>query len=192
MRYLSALAALAIISLALTAQLAAQDAATAAWRRFSARASQTLLEAQRMPAAVPPLPAGVAALGFNEFFHPVVGDRGLDLSVRLKSLDGKRVRIAGFMTRDVVRHRGLFLLTAWPTKIENDGFCLSDDLPPALLHVLLPNGAEREPVAYVPGPLLLTGILEVGLQLTADGRNSYVRLRLDAPLSAPVAANPAQ
>jgi len=161
---------------------AADDSATAAaWRRFSAQSARVLLEAQRAPLTPPPLPEGVAELGFREFFSPVVGDRGLDYSERMRALHGRRVRIAGFMTRDFVRHPGVFLLTGWPTKVESDGYCFNDELPPATLHVVLAASAADEPAPYIPGPMLLTGTLMVGPSAMADGRNAVARLVLDAP-----------
>ncbi len=178
---------IAFILLTVAPVFAGETVTSFAWRRFSAQAARTLLEAQRAPATIPPPPAGVAELSFNEFFSPVVGDRGLDLSTKFRALHGQRVRIAGHMTREMVRQPGLFLLTAWPTKIESDGFCFSDDLPPAVLHVLLPAGREGEPPPYVPGLLLLTGTLEVGPLSATQGRNSIARLRLDPPAVAAAA-----
>lgn len=172
---------LALALLTLAPVFAGETVTSAAWRRFSAQAARTLLEAQRAPAAIPPPPDGITELSFKDFFSPVVGDRGLDLSAKLLALDGRRVRVAGYMTREIVRRPGQFLLTAWPTKIESDGYCFSDDLPPAVLHVLLPAGSASAPAPYVPGLMLLTGTLEVGPKPSSDGRNSIARLRLDAP-----------
>jgi hypothetical protein len=161
--------------------LAAEDSAAAAWRRFSAQSARVLLEAQRAPLASEALPEGVAELSFREFFSPVVGDRGPEYTARMRALHGRRVRIAGFMTRDFVRHPGVFLLTGWPTKVESDGYCFNDELPPATLHVVLPPAAAGEPAPYVPGPMLLTGTLLVGPSAMPDGRNAVARLVLDAP-----------
>jgi len=166
--------------------LAAENSATAAvWRRFAAQSARVLLEAQRAPLTPPPLPAGVEELTFREFFSPVVGDRGLDYSERMRAMHGRRVRIAGFMTRDFVRHPGVFLLTGWPTKVESDGFCFNDELPPATLHVVLPPSAAGEPAPYIPGPMLITGTLQVGPSLMPDGRNAVARLVLDGPAAGP-------
>lgn len=165
---------------------AAEDSTTAAvWRRFAAQSARVLLEAQRAPLTPPPLPAGVEELTFREFFSPVVGDRGLDYSERMRALHGRRVRIAGFMTRDFVRHPGVFLLTGWPTKVESDGYCFNDELPPATLHVVLPPSAAGEPAPYIPGPMLITGTLQVGPSLMPDGRNAVARLVLDGPAAGP-------
>lgn len=170
---------------------AAEDSATAAvWRRFAAQSARLLLEAQRAPLTPPPLPAGVDELAFREFFSPVVGDRGLDYSERMRALHGQRVRIAGFMTRDFVRHPGAFLLTGWPTKVESDGYCFNDELPPATLHVVLPPSAASVPAPYLPGPMLLTGTLQVGPTPMPDGRNAVARLLLDAPAAGPVSLVP--
>jgi len=162
---------------------AAVDAAGAAWRQYTARAARVLSEAQQAKGEAPPLPTGVAELTFKDFFSPVIGDRGLDLSPKLTALHGQRVRIAGYMTREDIRHPGVFLLTPWPTKVSDDGYCVTDELPPATLHVLLPEGTEQERCPYLPGQLFLTGILQVGPAAAPDGRNAIAQLRLDVPLT---------
>jgi hypothetical protein len=48
---------------------------------------------------LPPLPAGATELNFSEFFVSPVGDRGLMLTEKLRGLDGKRVRILGYIVR---------------------------------------------------------------------------------------------
>lgn len=167
--------------LAVSGVSGAVDPAAAAWSAFQSRSAHTQLNALRLPVTVPPLPAGVEELSFKDFFEPVVGDRGLHYAERLQALAGKRVRIVGHMVREPVRSNGVFLLTPWPVRIENDGFCINETLPPATLHVVLSGVEATRPSGYVPGPLLLTGVLEVGVAPTADGRNSAVRLVLDAP-----------
>lgn len=167
--------------LAVSGVSGAVDPAAAAWSAFQSRSAQTQVSALRLPVTVPPLPAGVEELSFKDFFEPVVGDRGLHYADRLRTLDGKRVRIIGHMVREPVRSNGVFLLTPWPVRIENDGYCMNETLPPATLHVIMPGIEATRPTGYVPGPLILTGVLEVGVVQTADGRNSAVRLVLDPP-----------
>ena len=55
---------------------------------------------------------------------------------------------------------------------------MADDLPPTVVQVLLPD-RPGEPVPFTPGPLLLTGTLELGAKSMPDGRQSFVRLLLD-------------
>lgn len=168
---------------AVSLSVAAVDPAAAAWSAFQSRSAHTLLEAHRLPLVVPPLPGGVEELSFKDFFEPVVGDRGLNYTDRLRALGGKRVRIIGHMVREPVRSRGVFLLTPWPVRVENDGYCITETLPPATLHVVMPGVEGSRPTPYVPGPLILSGVLEVGIVQTADGRNSAVRLLLDPPVT---------
>ena len=160
--------------------LVAADPAAGAWQQYRNRAALALIENQRAPATIPPLPENTFELRFEDFYARIVGARGLEYTDALRALDGKRVRVLGHMVREPARSNGVFMLTPWPTKIENDGFCIIEDLPPATLHVMLPGAAANLPSPYLPGRLLLTGTLEVGPSLTADGRNSAVRLRLDA------------
>jgi hypothetical protein len=61
-----------------------------------ARPSQQL---RAKVAALPAPPEGVSDLFFDEFFKLPVGPKGLEMTERLTSLDGKRVRILGFMVK---------------------------------------------------------------------------------------------
>lgn len=129
---------------------------------------------------IPPLPAGVSELKFSEFFVRPVGDRGLEVTEKLFKLDGKRVRILGYMVRQEAPSPGLFLLTPIPAQIHEHDNGLADDLPPSMLHVSVPT-LRDQPVPYVPALMLLTGTLSLGNRTEADGRISVVRLALDPP-----------
>jgi hypothetical protein len=127
---------------------------------------------------IPPLPAGVTELKFSEFFVSPVGPRGLELTDRLLSLKGKRVRMLGYMVRNERGLPGQFLFAAIPVQLHDHDS--SDDLPPALVHVSVPTVSDK-PLPFAPGLMLLTGTLDVGPREEADGRNSFVRLELDSP-----------
>lgn len=127
---------------------------------------------------IPPLPPGVTELKFSEFFVSPVGPRGLELTDRLLSLDGKRVRILGYMVRNERGLPGQFLFAAMPVQLHDHDS--SDDLPAALVHVSVPTNVGQQ-VPYAPGLMLLTGTLDLGPREEADGRNSLVRLAVDPP-----------
>lgn len=177
---LLARASLGLVPALLVAAEPGGGAANAAWSVHAARAAELLRQAGAGGMRVVAAQAGPAEeLSFREFFGPEVGDRGLVLSPRLKDLHGKRVVISGFMVREQNRSPGLFVLAPWPAQVTSDGFCLIDEVPPASMHVeVAPPGAARN-VPYRPGRLTLSGTLEVGPQLMADGRNAFARLRLD-------------
>src|SRR5687768_7529644 len=122
----------------------------------------------------PPLPKEVTELKFSDFFLTPIGPRGLELTDKLKELDGKRVRILGHMVRQEHALKGAFLLTPVPVQLHDHDS--SDDLPPACVRVSAPPGIE---VGYTPKLLLLTGTLSVGNREENDGRISMVRLSLD-------------
>ncbi len=125
-----------------------------------------------------PIPAGVTELKFSEFFVTPIGPRGLVVTEKLTSLDGKRVRMLGYMVRHEAPLPGKFLFTAMPVQVhEHDS---SDDLPAAVVHVSVPTCRDKQ-VPYAPGLMLLTGTLSVGQREEADGRTSVVRLALDPP-----------
>jgi hypothetical protein len=125
---------------------------------------------------LPPLPRGVTELRFSEFFVSPVGERGLELTEKLKALDGKRVRILGYMVREEHAQQGSFLLTPVPVQLHDHDSALADDLPCATARVMVPG---HRPVLYTPQFLLLTGTLSLGNREEPDGRISLVRLTLD-------------
>ncbi len=120
----------------------------------------------------------VTDLKFNEFFELPVGPRGLALTQKLRSLDGKRVRILGYMVKQGDPHPGVFLFAALPLQLHDHEYGLADDLPPATIFVHLSEYKDKI-VPYLAGPFLLTGSLRVGNQEEVDGRISLVRLTLD-------------
>jgi hypothetical protein len=173
---------------------------------------------QRHPAAkglsLPPLPEGVEELKFADFFKTPVGPRGLEISERLKSFHGKRVRILGFQVvesvtvcnsdpaaQNPVRKfasrfeagvPGRLLLCASQQVVDFNHYGHCEDLPPQVLYVTVPE-YYGQPTPHTPGMLLLTGTLEVGNKTEPDGRISVVRLTLDprpSPPSTPVASIP--
>ena len=146
--------------------------------------------------SLPPLPEGVAELKFQDLFKTPIGNRGLETTSSLESLNGRRVRVVGYMVREnpadadepatedasapVVNGpvTDRFLLTPSPQITNYAHYGLCEDLPPQTIYVTLAN-AQNAPVAFTPGPLLLTGVLSVGIQTELDGRTSVVRLKLD-------------
>lgn len=167
------------------------------------------------PAELPPLPAlpaGVEELNFAAFFKLPVGPHGLELTDRLKALNGKRVRVLGHMVKEdltpcnscpVTPTKGKRPLPAWmefvvpgrmmftehPSMVSHAHYGLADDLPPQTIFVTVPD-KFGELVPHTPGPMLLTGVLSVGNKAESDGRISVVRLTLDPPARTAAAATP--
>lgn len=163
----------------LTPVFASEPAAgTNAWSKFQRQAALALEQAQRERGVVEALPEGVEELRFQDFFKPVIGDRGPEYTERIRSLNGKRVRVQGFMVREQTRKAGVFMLAPWPTRIESDGFCVYEDFPPATLHVLLPEGDQRI-TPFKPGLFSVIGVLEVRPAEMPDGRNCVASLRIE-------------
>ena len=139
-----------------------------------------VLAVEAAPPTLPPLPRGVTQLTFGEFFVKPVGPKGLTLTDKLVSLDGQRVRMAGYMVEQDKGVPGIFLFAALPVHLHDHDSALADDLPAAVVHVRVPTCRER-PVPYARGLMLLTGTLSVGSREEPDGRISLVRLALDPP-----------
>ena len=129
---------------------------------------------------LPPLPAGVTELKFNEFFVSPVGPRGLELTGKLHGLEGKRVRILGYMAHREAQPPGVFLLTPFPVQVHDHDNGLAEDFPASVVQVSVPT-LRDQPVPFAPGLMLLTGTLSLGNRAEPDGRISLVRMELDPP-----------
>lgn len=138
------------------------------------------LSVQAAPPTLPPLPRGVTELKFGEFFVNPVGPEGLTLTDKLASLDGKRVRMTGYMVEQDKGVPGTFLFSALPIQLHDHDSALADDLPPAVVRVIVPTCRDRQ-VPHARGLMLLTGTLSIGPREETDGRISVARLALDPP-----------
>jgi hypothetical protein len=127
---------------------------------------------------LPSLPSVASELKFSDFFSLPAGPRGLEFTERIRALDGKRVRILGFMVEQGDPSPGVAIIAPFQQTTHEDEYGLCDDLPPATLFAIVSKYRES-PVPFTPGPLLLTGVLELGQRTEADGRVSHVRLILD-------------
>lgn len=132
-------------------------------------------------AGTPPVPA--RAISFAEFLAP---GAKLQPSARLLGLKGQRVRVAGFMARTEGPRPGAFFLCPRPT-FQDEGGAGTSDLPPAVVLVRVPAGRS---VPYVPQPVAVTGVLEVGLEVESDGSTSWIRVLLEDRPSLEVVAAP--
>ncbi len=126
-----------------------------------------------------PPPAGVTDLKFRDLFKLPVGPRGLEPTEKLLALEGKRVRIVGYMVRQSPAPKGMFLLSPLPTVLGDEDESLADDLPPTTLAVSLDKSGELV-LPMLPGLLQITGTLHVGMHADpATGRSSPAAIVLD-------------
>jgi hypothetical protein len=130
-----------------------------------------------------PLPATNDAvdLKFGDFFVRPVGPRGLEPTARLKSLDGQRVRLIGYMVRQGSTSpvTGLLVLAPLPVAMGEEDESYADDLPASAVHVHLADAQRALRLPHMPGLMALTGTLQLGAGAEPDGRRSMVRLQLD-------------
>lgn len=124
--------------------------------------------------------AGVTELKFADLFKLPVGPKGLEATDKLRALDGKRVRIVGFMVQQETPIAGGFLLSPLPVAAGDEDESLADDIPASALFVTLPKGANAI-VPTLPGLLKITGVLRVGAyEVPQAGRVAAARIELDA------------
>lgn len=128
--------------------------------------------------APPPLPAGVAELSFDEFYRMPIGPRGLEPTPKLMQLNGARVRLIGHMVREEEPIPGLFMLAPMPVQLAELADGPADQLPASTVFVHMPPQDREVVLPYRPGRWALVGTLETGAREEANGRISYVRLKL--------------
>jgi len=114
-------------------------------------------------------------LAFGELFES--SPRELKPTAKLLGLDGKRVKMVGYMAQLEEPTSGAFYLTPRPI-VCGEGGAGTGDLPPEVVRVVV-RSRRGKPVAFIPGPLEVTGILEVGNRAEEDGSVSAIRLVLD-------------
>lgn len=137
--------------------------------------------------ALPPAPEGVTHLDFGDFFKLPVGPEGLELTAKVAALDGRTVRLLGYMVKQANPSPWKILLSPIPVVTREREYSQAEDLPPNVVHVFLPR--DPSPIRpHTPGLFLLTGRFEVGNRAEADGRVSMFRLFLDPPPAAAPAA----
>jgi hypothetical protein len=134
-----------------------------------------------MNGELPPAPTDVTDLKFRDFFKMPVGKRGLELTDKFLGLNGKRVRIVGYMAKAETPTPGMFVLSPLPVDLGDEDESLSDDLPASALFVH--TGASQFVVPHITGLIKLTGTLSIGSQEEADGHVSMARLILDPEIT---------
>jgi hypothetical protein len=131
---------------------------------------------------LPPPPPGVTDIKFREFFKMPIGPQGLEPTEKLISLNGKQVRIVGYMVNAEEPPAGPFVLAPLAVSMAEKEDGPADDVPATTVYVHVANG-ENWVVPYVPGLLKLTGTLSLGGKEEPDGRVSSVRLMLSPEFS---------
>jgi hypothetical protein len=151
-------------------------ASGSAWAQGSAPQVQSSASALAVRAALPLPPADVTDLKFREFYKLPVGPKGLDPTERLLGLDGKKVRLVGYMVQEEHPQAGAFILSPIPTALGDEDESLADDLPPAVVFV---HTGLPAPVPHRGGLISVSGRLAVGAADEPGGRVSLVRLAPD-------------
>jgi hypothetical protein len=131
-------------------------------------------------------PASPEPLAFDEFFESSA--RELRPSARLLSLDGRRVRLRGFMAQMEEPPKGGFYLCHAPV-FAAEGGGGTGDLPPDAVLVVVKSARGKE-LAHIPRPLEVTGVLQISPQTDEEGRVSRIRILLDEPRHAAKVARP--
>jgi hypothetical protein len=121
------------------------------------------------------------SIEFREFFESDAGK--LKPSAKLLGLNGRRVRLVGFMAQMEQPLNGVFYLCPKPVYADESGGGTAD-LPVESVRVIV-RSAKGKKVPYIARPIEVTGILEVGNHAEEDGTVSSIRIILDAPQEPP-------
>ncbi len=132
---------------------------------------------------LPPPAEGVTDLKFKEMYRMPIGPKGLEPTDKLLSLNGKKVRMVGYMVTQEKAYSDFLILTSLPVQMGDEDESLSDDLPPSAVFVHLAPGLAAKGLPNIQGLIQLTGTLRTGSREEPDGHVSSVRLELDAETS---------
>jgi hypothetical protein len=119
-------------------------------------------------------------LSFRDFYRMPIGPRGLEPTETLLGLDGRRVRIEGYVVQEEDSLPGLFMMTSTPVALAELADGPADYLPGATVFVhLRADDARQKYLTYRSGLWTVVGTLELGGREEPNGRISYVRLVVD-------------
>ena len=125
------------------------------------------------------LAEGVTELTLRELYQMPIGPRGLVPSKKLLALDGKQVRVVGYMVGEDEPVAGRLILAPMPMQLVDEDEPESDDLPPNVIYVNFPSSIHAHSMR---GQIRLTGTLRLGAVPQSDGRLAAVRLELSPEL----------
>jgi hypothetical protein len=98
----------------------------------------------------------IASLKFADVFKRPVGPNGLELTVAARALDGRAVRVVGYVvSRD---DDAALLLAPLPVALGDEDDGMADDLPPSTIAL---HSATRKPLPRVHGLVEVVGVLEL-------------------------------
>lgn len=124
---------------------------------------------------LPPPPEGVAELSLTELLTASKNASGVDYSARAWELNGKMVRVNGYMVSQSTPIPWAILLSPVPQTAHEREYFLCDDLPISTIHVFFPKSAQPL-IPFHPEMVAIIGRLELGGRTEADGRTSMARI----------------
>lgn len=145
-------------------------------RRLAAFAGMVLaLSGNAFAASAPKGAEAPAPLKFADIFKMPVGPRGLELTDATRALDGKRVRVVGYVVAQETATPTL-LLSPLPLSVGDDDEHLADDVPPSAIAV---RSATKRALPKANGLVEVTGVLELDALQDASGRISAIHIVAD-------------
>lgn len=125
--------------------------------------------------AKPKAAEAVVKLEFREFLAPSTND--LKPSDKLRSLQGKRVRIIGFMAEMEHMPDGYFYLCSRPVLCDESGGGIGE-LPIDAVRVIV-RVRKEQPIKFLAPPIEVSGVLELGGQSELEQDSWAVRVLTD-------------
>lgn len=112
----------------------------------------------------------------TELFQHPVGPLGLEYKPEAKALDGRQVRVLGFMARTDWTDTSVFLLAPHPIILHDREYAACDEIPSGSVLVKMPPG---EQASFTPGLLMLCGTLHTQRVDAPGDRYLWASLDLD-------------
>lgn len=132
-------------------------------------------KASPLPTAPIPEFATWPELQMKHLFKNPIGDYGLEYSDSARSMDGKPVRIIGFMAQTDWKQDNVFILSSFPLILHDREYGQADEIPAGAVLVEMPKG---ETVAFTKGLMMLSGTLRLGRFEAPGDRPLWAKLEL--------------
>ncbi|MGE3182732.1 MAG: hypothetical protein AB7N71_13960 [Phycisphaerae bacterium] len=120
------------------------------------------------------------AVEFASLYEMPIGRRGLEYTAALRALEGKTVRMTGYLVAQCAPVAGQRLLSPIPVQLHEHEYNFAEDLPPTVVAVCW-DSSDGRAVAHRPGPITVFGRLKLGTHEGPDGRVSAIRIVAATP-----------
>ena len=117
-------------------------------------------------------------LELQAFFKMPVGPKGLEVSDKVLTASGQKVRLTGYMVKNELPMLGVFMLSPRPAQLSEHADGDANDLPASVCWVYLDERQKNWIVPHIPGLLTVEGQFTFKRIEALDGSVAWFHLYL--------------